>query len=132
MPVLTALLLAAASVRSDATLIVYREYAEPVLFAPTLLIDGMPVARLGQKRALAVALPAGEHRLELRWPMLASQKTARLQLTLAPGSERYIELNALAGFGGGSALVEQAADVGEQALARCRPVAAGTSEQLEH
>jgi len=132
MPVLTALLLAAATVQPPAALIVYRDYAEPILFAPTLLIDGVAAGKLGQKRVLSVAVPAGEHRLELRWPMLASQKTARLRLMVAPGSERFVEVKALAGFGGGSALVEQDPEVGGEAAARCRPAAGGTSEPSEN
>ena len=131
MPVFTALLAAAATVQSSAGLIVYREYAEPILFAPTLLIDGVAAGKLGQKRSLALAVPAGEHQLELRWPMLASQKTARLRLTLAPGTHRFIEVKALAGFAGGSALVEQDPDTGAQAAARCRPAIGASNEPSE-
>jgi len=132
MPVLTALLLAATPVQSPAALIVYRDYAEPILFAPTLLIDGVAAGKLGQKRVVAVAVPAGEHRLELRWPMLATQKTARLRLTLVPGTQRFVEVKALAGFGGGSALVEQELEVGAESAARCRPAVAGSTEPSNH
>jgi hypothetical protein len=128
MPVLSALLLAAAPVQAPAALIIYREYAEPVLFAPTLLLDGVAAGRLGQRRVMAIAVPPGEHRLELRWPMLAGQKAARIRLTVRPGSQRFVEVKALAGFGGGSALVEQQPEVGAEAAARCRPAEAGTSE----
>jgi len=131
MPVLTALLLSAATVQSPAALIVYREYAEPILFAPTLLIDGVVAGKLGQKRSLALAVPAGDHQLELRWPMLASQKRARLRLRLEPGTQRFVEVKALAGFAGGSALIEQDSDTGAQAAARCRPATGGPNKSLE-
>jgi hypothetical protein len=66
MPTLAALWLLAAT--PPATLVIFRDSAEPLLFRPTLFIDGQEVGRLGEKRYLAVELSPGPHRIEARWP----------------------------------------------------------------
>ena len=109
MPMLTALLLGFAQAPDDATLIVFRDHAEPVLFAPTLLVDGARMGKLGHKRLIALPLPPGEHRVEVRWPMLATQRPARATVNLQPGGRHYLELSATARAGidrGGSALIQ--------------------------
>jgi hypothetical protein len=124
MPVFAALLLGLAQAPDAATLIVFRDYAEPVLFAPTVVVNGEPVGKLGQKRLIALALPAGQHRIEIRWPMLAMQPPARATVTLRVGAHHYLELSAAAAVGtvrGSSDLVEHDPALGEQAAGCCRP-----------
>ena len=124
MPIIAALLLGAAQASEAATLIVFRDYAEPVLFAPTLVVDGTAVGKLGQKRLISLPLPSGPHRIELRWPMLATQPPARATVILRAGSRHYLELSAAAAVGttrGRSALIEHGAEAGEQAAGCCRP-----------
>ena len=124
MPMFTAMLLGMAQAPDAATLIVFRDYAEPVLFAPTVLVNGKPVGKLGQKRLLALALPPGPHRVEVRWPMLAMQRAARVTVTPRPGAHHYLELSAAAAAGidrGSSALVEHGLAGGEKAIGCCRP-----------
>ena len=130
MPILSALLLAAAppappAIPADsATLIVYRAYAEPILFAPTLMIDGDAFGSLGQKRLLAFALSPGKHRVQAIWPAFSAQRSSELEIVVRPGQQAYIELRAAAGFmrrKGVSALVEQDPATGAAAISCCRP-----------
>ncbi|URD60262.1 hypothetical protein M8312_10765 [Sphingomonas sp. KRR8] len=127
MPILSALLLAISPPLLPphaATLIVYRAYAEPILFAPTLLIDGKEFGTLGQKRLLAFALPPGPHHLEIVWPHFALQRSTDLDIVAAPDGKSYVELQAAAGFmrrKGQSALVEQDPATGAAAIACCHP-----------
>ena len=59
-----AMWLALGASSAPATLILYRDQAEPLLFKPALIIDGVEIGRLGQNRFLAVELAAGPHRVE--------------------------------------------------------------------
>ncbi|WP_114227438.1 MULTISPECIES: hypothetical protein [Sphingomonas] len=131
MPILSALLFAAALPAAPpalpanaATLVVYRAYAEPILFAPTLVIDDHEFGTLGQKRRLSFALAPGKHVIEAVWPAFSAQRNATLEVRAAPGQQLYVELQGAAApmrRKGTSALVEQDAATGAAALACCRP-----------
>lgn len=129
MSALAALWLFAAPVASalpPATLVLFRDQAEPLLFKPTLSIDGVEVGRLGQNRYLAFAMPAGPHRVEARWPGIAGHRPAVLTLTVRPGSVAYVELTGTAAFwrtAAATALVERpAAEAEAMVSACCKPV----------
>lgn len=123
MPILSALLLALSPAAAEpATLVVFRDHAEPVLFSPTLWVDGVAAGKLGQRRLIALALPAGRYRVELRWPAMAGQPPASATLVLEAGKRRVLELRGVAAFGlarAASDLVEH--DDAAAALACCRP-----------
>jgi hypothetical protein len=124
MPPLAALWLLAASVplTPPATLILFRDQAEPLLFKPVLSVDGVEVGRLGQNRFIAVELAAGPHRVEARWPGVAGHKPAVLTLTVVPGAVSYVELTGTAAFrrtAAVSALVERPPADGETLVAAC-------------
>lgn len=126
LPILSALLLAVQSAlpANPATLIVYRSYAEPILFAPTLTIDGHEFGTLAQKRRLAFALSPGPHHLEISWPKFAAQRAAELDIVAIPGGRSFVELQALTRFGrqaAASALVEQDEATGAAAISCCHP-----------
>jgi hypothetical protein len=130
MPILSALLLAAASPAppavpaNAATLIVYRAYAEPILFAPTLMIDGDAFGSFRQKRLLAFALSPGKHRIEAIWPPFSAQRSSELGIVVRPGQQAFVELRAAAGYlrrKGVSALIEHDEATGAAAMACCRP-----------
>jgi len=98
MPILSALLFALAPVAiptappGAATLVVYRVHAEPILFAPNLLVDGKDFGPLGQKRLLAFALRPGRHHLEVKWPPYAAQYGAELDIVAIPDGRSYVAL----------------------------------------
>jgi hypothetical protein len=116
------LALAPAPASLPATLILYRDTAEPLLFKPMLSIDGVELGRLGEKRFLAVALAAGPHRIEARWPALAGHRPATLELKVQPGSFGYVELTGTAAFWrtvAATALVKRAGAEGQAQVAAC-------------
>lgn len=126
MPVLSALLLALqpAVPANAATLIVYRDYAEPILFAPTLTIDGQDFGPLAHKRRLTFAVSPGSHHLEISWPKFAAQRSAELDIVATPGGRSFVELQALTRFGreaAAAALVERDAVTGAKAISCCHP-----------
>ena len=128
MSTLAALYLALASAPASlsATLILFRDTAEPLLFKPTLSIDGTDIGRLGENRFLAVALPPGPHRIEARWPALAGHRPATVTLRVKANSVSYVELTGTAAFwrtAAATALVERAEDEGQSRVsACCKPV----------
>ena len=130
MPILSALLLIFAppalpvAPTDAATLIVYRAYAEPILFAPTLSVDGKAYGKLGQKRLLAFALSPGRHRLSIEWPPYAAQRGSDLDIVARPGARAFVELRAEAGAmrrKGVSTLIEQDPATGSAAMLCCHP-----------
>jgi hypothetical protein len=92
------LALAPAPASLSATLILFRDTAEPLLFKATLSIDGTEIGRLGEKRFLAVALPPGPHRIEARWPALAGHRPAMVTVRVAADTVSYVELTGTAAF----------------------------------
>ena len=121
-PAALILALTPAPAPSPATLILFRDTAEPLLFKPMLSIDGVELGRLGEKRFMAVALPAGPHRVEARWPALAGHRAASLQLEIEPGSLGYVELTGTAAFwrtAATTALVERSPTEGQERLEAC-------------
>lgn len=128
MPTLAAVLLTLAPLATTppATLVVFRREAEPLLFSPTLLIDGVEIGRIGTNRYVAVELTAGVHRIDARWPPLAGHRPASLTLRVGPDNLRYVELTGTAAFWRTAAvttLVERPADQAEPQLkACCRPL----------
>lgn len=123
MSTLAALWLLAAS--PSATLVIYRDTAEPLLFRPTLLINGQEIGGLGEKRFLAFELPPGKYRIEARWPKLSGHKSATAVVMARGGAETYVELTGRAAFWRTPALtmlVERPpADGAARAAACCKP-----------
>lgn len=124
-PTLASLALALAANSPPATLILYRDEAEPILFKPALIIDGVEIGRLGQNRYLAVELAPGSHRVEARWPAVAGHRPAVLTVAVRPGEVGYVELTGTAAFwrtAAATALVKRSTLDGEAAVgACCRP-----------
>lgn len=123
MSTLAALWLLAAT--PSATLVIFRDSAEPLLFRPSVFIDGQEVGRLGEKRYLALELSPGRHRIEARWPSIAGHKPATLVVTTVGGDETYVELTGRAAFWRTPALTtlieRPAAEGAQRAAACCKP-----------
>jgi len=130
MPILSALFLAFAPAALPAappglaTLIVYRAYAEPILFAPTLSVDGHEYGELGQKRLLAFAVTPGRHRLAVKWPPYAAQYGAEIEIVTAPDQPSFVALEAhTRAFrqSQGSSLIERDVQTGATESRCCHP-----------
>jgi hypothetical protein len=127
MPTLAALYLFAAApsasyAEQSATLVLFRDYAEPLLFKPTLFIDGTEVGRLAQKRLIAVQVPAGAHEIESRWPAFSGHRPSTVTVTIEPGVVSYVELTGTAAFwrtAATTSLVELPAGSGAAKVADC-------------
>ena len=76
----------------DANLFIYRDYAEPTIWAPTVKIDGKKVVALGQNQYTAIRLAPGEHRISLAWPLLSGQSGKAGKIIVAEGKPMYLEL----------------------------------------
>ena len=110
---------------ADANLFVYRDHAEPLLFTPTVKVDGRKVAGLGQKQFTALRLPPGDHVVEVNWPIFARQLPAMAQVKIVEGgAPHYLEIMATSRYAFGraeisSGLDDQSADLGAARLRAC-------------
>jgi hypothetical protein len=105
-----------------ATLVLFRDSAEPLLFKPLVSVNGVELARLGQNRFLVIDVSPGSHRIEARWPAVAGHRPASLTVTVKPGAVGYVELIGTAAFWrtrAATALVERPAAEGEALVSAC-------------
>jgi len=77
---------------STPNLIVYRDYAEPRAWSPTVKVDGTKIVAIGQKQYTTVTLAPGRHRITLTWPLMATQRGAAIDIDLSDGKLRYLEV----------------------------------------
>jgi hypothetical protein len=89
---------------ADANLFVYRGYAEPTVWAPTIKIDGKKLVAVGQNQYTAVHLAPGEYQIQLAWPFISGQQGKKGTITITEGETLYLEVVgvsqvASAGFG---------------------------------
>lgn len=113
---------AAAAPAADANLFIYREHAEPLIWAPTVKIDGRKVIAIGQKQYTAIHLEAGTHSIQLAWPIFSGQKGRKGTITIADDKTLYLEVTGTSQYVGigfllGSGLRER--DDGAVALSAC-------------
>jgi hypothetical protein len=77
---------------TDANLVVYRKYAEPTAWMPTVKIDGVKIVALPNKHFTATRVPPGQHTVTLIWPFMAGQKRAEMSFVLLEGERQYFEI----------------------------------------
>lgn len=111
----------------SATLILFRDIAEPLFFKPEVTIDGQSVGRLGHHRWIALRLSPGPKLVETRWPRISMQAPAATTIVLAPGEQRFLELRGTSAFGrqrtSVSDWIEHEPEAGAAAArACCKPV----------
>jgi hypothetical protein len=92
--------LAQDSAPADANLFVYRDYAEPTVWAPTVKIDGRKLVAIGQNQYTAVRLTPGEHRIQLAWPFISGQTGKEGTITIEEGQTLYLEVVGTSQFDG--------------------------------
>lgn len=76
----------------NANFIIYREYAEPTVWSPTIKIDGRKLAALGNRRYTATHLEPGTYSVKLVWPLLSGQRGKEIEVTIKEGETRYFEI----------------------------------------
>lgn len=91
----------AAGEATDANLYVFRDYAEPTAWKPTVRIDGKKVAAIGQNEFTAVRIAPGPHRVTLGWPFLSGQSDAEVGIVVEPGRTLYLEIGGHVRYAGG-------------------------------
>lgn len=75
-----------------AVLYLYREYAEPTAFKPTLAIDGKEVVALPQQGFTWVYVTPGNHKLTSRWPFLAGAHGVEFSAEYVAGTRYFYEI----------------------------------------
>jgi len=86
---------------ADANLFVYRDYAEPTAWAPTLKIDGRKLVAIGQNQYTAVHLAPGEYEIQLSWPFLSGQSGKKGSIRIVEGETLYLEVVGTSQYAGG-------------------------------
>ena len=84
---------AAAPREGVAVLYVYREYAEPTAWKPTIYVDGKEVVSLPQQGFSWVYLSPGKHTLSSRWPRLAAVPPVEFSADYAAGTRYFFEIS---------------------------------------
>lgn len=113
----------------NATIYVYRRYAEPTAWGATVQLSGKEVATLGQETFTWVFVQPGKHTIRAVWPALSGQRDSTIDAELDAGKTYYFELVGTARVTGaagtvmffrmGSGLNEVAAASAESTLAQC-------------
>lgn len=81
---------------------ILRQNAQPTLWNLGIYIDGKKVASLANKAYATFIVPAGEHNLALKWPILAGQINTSGKITLKPKQSHYYIVTSSYGFSGGT------------------------------
>lgn len=75
-----------------AVLYVYREYAEPTAWSPTISIDGKEVVSLPQQGFSWVYLTPGKHTLSSKWSFLAGAPPVEFSADYVAGTRYFFEI----------------------------------------
>lgn len=108
----------AATATETTTLVFYRpkRYWGSAL-TPSIIIDGVDVARLDNGRYFAITVPAGKHKIE------SSMKHDPLEIEVKAGQVQYLEMVILAGtWKGGGRLIPTAEADGLKAAGKLKPL----------
>ena len=85
---------------AGANVYIFRDYAEPKAWAPTVKIDGRKIASIGMDRYTALRLEPGEHHIKMSWPLLSAQRSAEGRFTVRRGQTYYFEITGTARLAG--------------------------------
>lgn len=75
-----------------AVLYVYREYAEPTAWSPTISIDGKEVVSLPQQGFSWIYLSPGRHTLASKWSFLAGAPPVEFSADYVAGTRYFFEI----------------------------------------
>ena len=83
----------AVPVASDkATLVIFREYAGPLLSASTVLVNDREVVAQVNGDYSTLQVPPGVHVVRAKWPAAGTGHSSALRVTVRAGQVAYIEL----------------------------------------
>jgi Protein of unknown function (DUF2846) len=85
---------------ADANVIIYRAYAQPTAWQPTVKVDGKKIVALANRHYTATQLAPGKHIVKLSWPLLSGQRNADMQLDVKDGDRYYLEVTGISQFAG--------------------------------
>jgi hypothetical protein len=105
-----------------ANVVIYRDYAEPLIWGATVTVDGRKLVTLGEDQYSAFYLEPGEHRIKLSWSFLSGQRGKEGTITIEDGETLYLEIKGTSQFVGmgtllGSGLVLR--EDAREAIASC-------------
>ena len=75
-----------------AVLYVYREYAEPTAWSPTISVDGKEIVSLPQQGFSWIYLTPGKHTLASKWSFLSSAPPIEFSADYAAGTRYFFEI----------------------------------------
>jgi hypothetical protein len=82
----------------DGMVFVYREYAQPTVWSPTVKIDGRKVVAIRNRSYTAVRVKPGDHIVSLTWPIIAAQGGARMEVTVEKGKAHFVEVTGVSQY----------------------------------
>ncbi|MBL1261869.1 MAG: DUF2846 domain-containing protein [Thiotrichaceae bacterium] len=71
---------------------IYREYAEPTAWKPTIYIDSKEIVSLPQESFSWVYLSPGEHKITSKWSFLAGPPDVEFSVKIEPDKKYYYEI----------------------------------------
>lgn len=114
---------------AGANLVVYRQYAQPTAWMPTVKMDGIKIVALPNRHYTAAKVPPGKHKVTLSWPLLSGQHNATMEIDVVEGSRHYVEVTGISQYAGGgfgvmyfnmgSGIAEVRPEHAEKTLATC-------------
>ncbi|GGZ12064.1 hypothetical protein GCM10011614_28960 [Novosphingobium colocasiae] len=120
---------AASAIPADANLIVYRKYAEPTAWMPTVKIDGVKIAAVPNRHFVATKVALGAHKVALSWPLLSGQRNAEMDFTVVAEERQFFEVTGTSRVSGGGAgyltfnmgsgIAQVKADYAEKTIQEC-------------
>ncbi|OCQ21258.1 hypothetical protein A7985_11565 [Pseudoalteromonas luteoviolacea] len=87
---------------NNAVLVLYRKTVPPVMYSVTSKVNGKEFATLPNNAFSWTYLPAGSHKIEIKWPFLALTPGKTIDLDVDAGKYYFIEFGGetnVAGFG---------------------------------
>jgi Protein of unknown function (DUF2846) len=79
-------------------LFVYRDYAEPIIWAPAVKVDGRKIVGIGNGKYTAVSVTPGLHIVTLKWPIFASQSGSQIGVRVEKGKTYFLEVTGVSRY----------------------------------
>jgi hypothetical protein len=98
----------------DGLIFIYRAYAQPTAWAPAVRVDGRKIVGISNRSYTAVRVTPGDHIVTLKWPLIAAQGGAKMEVTVEKGKAHFVEVTGVSQYvpgvymrtGSGIALVQ--------------------------
>lgn len=71
---------------------IYREYAEPTAWKPTIYIDDKEIVSLPQESFSWIYLSPGKHKIASKWPFLSGPKDIEFSEDILPNKKYFYEI----------------------------------------